>query len=107
MYTQAARWVCVVLIFDESVIASLLLRLFLVVAGLREFDDEARQSLDDESFLLVVELFPQARLRNRNVEEVQIQLRHGSPDLDQMLQSRRQRSRRVSTRVRRRSKSSN
>ena len=83
---------CVVLTFDESVIGSLLLRLFLVVAGLREFDDEARQSLDDESLLLVVELFPQARLRNRNVEEVQIQLRHGSPDLDQMLQSRRQSS---------------
>jgi hypothetical protein len=37
--------------------------------------------------LLVVELFPQARVWNRNVEEVQIQLRHGSPDLDQMLQS--------------------
>ena len=70
---------CVVLIFDESVIGSLLLRLFLVVVGLREFDEKAPQSLDDQSLLLVVELFPQARLRNRNVDEVQIQLRHGSP----------------------------
>jgi hypothetical protein len=75
------------LIFDESVIAPLLLDLLLVVVGSREFDQEARQSLDDESLLLVVELFPQTRLRNRNVDEVQIQLRHGSPDLDQMLQS--------------------
>lgn len=83
---------CVVLIFDESVIGSLLRRLFLVVAGLREFDDEARQSLDDKSLLLVFELFPQTRLWNRNVEEVQIQLRHGSPDLDQMLQAQRQSS---------------
>ena len=39
-------------------------------------------------FLFVVELFPQTRLRDRNVDEVQIQLRHGSPDLDQMLSAR-------------------
>ena len=76
------------LIFDESVIVPLLLGLFLFVVRLREFDEKARQSLDDESLLYVVELFPQTRLRNRNVDEVQIQLRHGSPDLDQMLQSR-------------------
>ena len=56
----------------------------------RGLDKEARQSLDDNPLLLVVELFPQARLRNRNVDEVQIQLRHGSPDLDQILPSRRQ-----------------
>jgi hypothetical protein len=42
--------------------------------------------------LLVVELFPQTRLRNRNLDEIQIQLRHSSPDLDQMLQSRQQSS---------------
>jgi Transposase IS116/IS110/IS902 family len=34
---------------------------------------------------MVVELFPQARLRNGNVGEVQIQLWHGSPGLHQML----------------------
>jgi hypothetical protein len=42
--------------------------------------------------LIVVELLPQARLRNRNVHEVQNQLRHGSPGLPQMLLAGRQRA---------------
>src|SRR2546422_171423 len=55
----------------------------------RGLDKEARQSLDDDPFLLVVELLPQVRLRNRNVE-VQIQLRHGPPGLPQILLASRQ-----------------
>jgi hypothetical protein len=51
----------------------------------RGFDKKARQSLDYDPFLMVVELFPKARLRNGNVGEVQIQLWHGSPGLHQML----------------------
>jgi hypothetical protein len=35
--------------------------------------------------LLVVELLPQVRLRNGDVGEVQIQLRHGPPGLPQIL----------------------
>jgi len=52
------RWVCVPLIFDESVIAPLLLDLLLVVVGSREFDQEARQSLDDESLFARRRTFP-------------------------------------------------
>ena len=55
------------------------------VVGSGCFDEEARQSLDDDLFLVLVELFPQVRLRNGDVGEVQIQLRHGSPGLRQML----------------------
>jgi hypothetical protein len=73
---KAARCVCEAVIFDESIIVFLLLNLLLLVVGLGEFDD---------SLLFVVELLPQTRLRDRDVDEVQIQLRHGSPDLDQML----------------------
>jgi hypothetical protein len=35
--------------------------------------------------LFVVELLPQTGLRDWDFDEVQIQFRHGSPDLDQML----------------------
>src|SRR5258708_40310145 len=54
----------------------------LVAGGL---DKEARQSLDDDPFLLVVELLPQVRLRNRDVVEAQNQLRHGPPGLPQIV----------------------
>ena len=64
---------CEGLILDGSVIGLLL------VLVARRFDKEPRQSLDDDAFLLVVELLPQVRLRNRDLVEVQIQLRHGSP----------------------------
>src|SRR6266853_5306618 len=57
----------------------------------RGLDKEARQSLDDDPFLLVVELLPQVRLRNRDVVEVQIQLRHGPPGLPQILLTNRRR----------------
>ena len=70
---------CEGVILERSVIG-------LLLAGeVSRFDKEARQSLDDASFLLVVELLPQARLRDRDVEEVQMQLGHGSPGLDPML----------------------
>jgi hypothetical protein len=62
--------------------------LLLLVVGLGEFDEKPCQSFDDDSLLFVVELFPQTRLRDGDVDEVQIQLRHGSPDLDQMLSAR-------------------
>jgi hypothetical protein len=58
------------------------------MVGLGEFDEKPCQSFNDDSLSLVVELFPQTRLGNRDVDEVQIQLRHGSPDLDQMLSAR-------------------
>src|ERR1700687_2174258 len=64
---------------DGSVIGLLLV---LIASRL---DKKARQSLDDDSFLLVVELLPQVRLRNRDVVEVEIQLRHGSPGLPPIL----------------------
>src|SRR5215469_10830395 len=44
-------------------------------------DEETREDLEDGAFLLLVELFPQVRLRNRDFVEVQIQLRHGPPGL--------------------------
>ena len=59
-------WVWVGLILEGSVIG--LLRV--LVAG--RLDKEARQSLDDDLLLLVVELLPQVRLRYRDVVEVQI-----------------------------------
>src|SRR5215472_9283937 len=51
------------------------------LAILRCLDEETREDLEDGAFLLLVELFPQVRLRNRDFEDVQIQLRHGPPDL--------------------------
>ena len=75
---------CEGLILDGSVIGLLLV----FVAG--RFDKEPGQGLDDDSFLLVVELLPQARLRDGDVGEVQIQLRHGSPGLHPMLLADRQ-----------------
>ena len=70
---------CAGLILERSVIGLLL------PGDVSRLDKEPRQSLDDASFLLVVELLPQARLRNRDVDEVQVQLRHDSPALDPML----------------------
>ena len=61
-----------------------IISLLLVFFACRFFE-EGRLSLDDDPLLLVVELFPQARLRNRDVDEVQIQLRHDSPGLLQIL----------------------
>src|ERR1044071_911249 len=84
METQAARWVWVGLILDGSVIGLLLV---LIASRL---DKKARQSLDDDSLLPVVELLPQVRLRNRDVVEVQNQLRHGSPGLPPILLAARQ-----------------
>ena len=75
---------CEGLILEGSVIGLLLV----LVAG--RFDKEPGQCLDDDPFLLVVELLPQARLRDRDVDEVQIQLRHGSPGLHPMLLAHRQ-----------------
>src|SRR5260370_39540211 len=72
MYTKAARWVCDGLILETSVIG-----LLLVLFDSGCVDHEARQSFNDDPFLLVAELLPQARLRDGNVEEVEIQLRHG------------------------------
>src|ERR1035438_5708211 len=43
-----------------------------------------RQSFDYQLLVLVVQFLPQARLRNRDVEEAQIQLRHGSPAAEQI-----------------------
>jgi hypothetical protein len=54
------------LILEGSVIALLLV---LIASRWRK---KPRQSLDDDSFLLVLELLPQVRLRNRDVVEVQI-----------------------------------
>src|SRR5215468_9859050 len=51
------------------------------LAILRCLDEETREDLEDGAFLLLVELFPQVRLRNRDFVEIQIQLRHGPPDL--------------------------
>src|SRR5215471_17428660 len=51
------------------------------LAILRCLDEEAREDLEDGAFLLLVELFPQLRLRNRDFVEVQIQLRYGPPGL--------------------------
>jgi hypothetical protein len=59
--------------------------LLLVLIGSASFGQKARQGFDDEPLLLVVELLPQARLRNGNLAEVQIQLRHGPPGLLQIL----------------------
>ena len=56
-----------------------------VLSGSCCFEKEARQSFDDDLFSFVVELIPQARLRDGNVGEIQIQLRHGSPDLHPIL----------------------
>src|SRR5260370_41559266 len=85
MYTKAARWVCDGLILETSVIG-----LLLVLFDSGCVDHEARQSFNDDPFLLVAELLPQARLRDGNVEEVEIQLRHGSPGLAPMLPADRQ-----------------
>src|ERR1044071_2443874 len=49
------------------------------LAILRCLDEETREDLEDGAFLLLVELFPQVRLGNRDFVEVQIQLRHGPP----------------------------
>jgi hypothetical protein len=77
--------VCEGLILERSVIG-------LLLAGDSScFDKEARQSLDDDSLLLVVELLSRARLRDRDVEEDQMQLGHGSPGLDPMLPAHRRR----------------
>jgi hypothetical protein len=54
------------LILEGSVIG----RFLVLVAG--RLDKEARQSLDDDPLLFVVELLPQVRLRNRDLVEVQI-----------------------------------
>src|SRR5690348_1840764 len=51
------------------------------LAILRCLDEETREDLEDGAFLHLVELFPQVRLRNRDLLEVQIQLRHGPPGL--------------------------
>jgi hypothetical protein len=67
------------LILEGSVIGLLLV---LVVC---RFNEEARQNLGDDPLLFVVEFFPKTRLRNRDVGEVQIQLRHDSPGLPEML----------------------
>ena len=53
-------------------------------AGSNCIDHQTRQRFDHELFVLVVEFLPQARLRNRDIEEVQIQLRHDSPALEQI-----------------------
>jgi len=67
------------LILEMSVIGPLR-----AVAGSGCFDHEARQGFDDQLLLLLVEFLPQARLRNGNVDEAQIQLRHGSPGFEQI-----------------------
>src|ERR1044071_4767690 len=63
--------------------------LLLVLIASR-LDKKARQSLDDDSLLPVVELLPQVRLRNRDVVEVQNQLRRCSPGLPPILLAARQ-----------------
>ena len=63
----------------------------LLVLALASFGQEARQSFDDEPLWFVFELLPQARLRDGNVGEVQIQLRHGPPGLPQILLASRRR----------------
>ena len=60
------------------------MRVFLLLAT-ASFGEKARQDFDDEMFLFVVELLPQTRLRDGDVGEAQIQLRHGPPGLLQML----------------------
>src|ERR1035438_1401285 len=74
---------CAGWILEGSVIGLLLRRFRALVSG--GMDKKARQSLDDDPLLIVVELLPQARLRDRDVGEFQIQLRHDSPGLDPML----------------------
>src|SRR5450432_1035034 len=69
---------CEGLILEGSVIVRLLL-------GSRGLDKKARQNLDDDLFVFVVELLPQALLRNRYVDKAQMQLWHGSPGLLPML----------------------
>ena len=59
--------------------------LLLGLLGSAGLGKKARQRLDDGLFLRVVELLPQARLRDRDVAEVEIQLWHGSPGLHPML----------------------
>src|SRR5439155_1521322 len=74
---KAARWVWVGLILEGSVMA-----LLLVIAGSGCFGHEACEGLDNDPFLVLVELVPQARLgKGKVLEEFQMQLRHGSPGL--------------------------
>src|ERR1700722_343049 len=76
---KAARAVCDGLILERSVMGRLRW-----VAGSGRLDHQTRQRLDDELLLLVVQFLPQARLGNRDVDEIQIQLRHDSPAVEQM-----------------------
>src|SRR5881227_3117473 len=61
------------------------MRRLLVVSGSCCFEKEARQRFEHHLFSLVLELIPHTRLGNGKVGEVQIQLRHGSPDLHPIL----------------------
>src|ERR1043165_3932052 len=76
---MAIRWRCEGVILERSVMA------WLRIGGSGRLDEKARQGLDDDPFLLVVELVPQVRLRNRDVVEAQNQLGHGPPGLSQIL----------------------
>src|SRR5271155_2336824 len=76
---KAARAVCDGLILERSVIGGLPWG-----AGSGRLDHQTRQRLDDELLLLAVEFLPQARLGNRDVDEIQIQLCHDSPAVEQM-----------------------
>src|ERR1700685_2041467 len=76
---QEARAVWDGLILERSLIGCLLR-----LAGSDCVDHQTRERFDYELFVVVVQFLPQARLRNRDIEEVQIQLRHGSPAVEQI-----------------------
>src|ERR1700694_3726944 len=54
------------------------------IAGSDRFEHQTRQRFDYQLLVLVVQFLPQARLRDGDVDEVQVQLRHGSPVVEQI-----------------------